>query len=210
MLTSAATATELANDYDRWGDADSEDMTIEVRRCASGRLVCVSCFEQLNILHAGLARLVTSCFIRTSAKRPRAARIHQLWGRRLRQRRQLPRRRLRHVDVQETTSAAHAATAFSSGQTWSDAGLQQHPVCTAKPFAALTRRQKRFETALDCLRGLGVPIVGQGERASHVLCCCDEWQLHQGQQREQEVPVVIDALQFSLHPPYKLYQTLLP
>ena len=87
---------------------------------------------------------------------------------------------------------------------------KQHPVCTATPFAALTRRQKRFETALDCLRGLGVPIVGQGERASHVLCCCDEWQLHQGQQREQEVPVVIDALQFSLHPPYKLYQTLLP
>ncbi len=55
-----------------------------------------------------------------------------------------------------------------------------------------------------------MPIIGPGERASHVLCCSDEWQLHQGQQHQQEVPVVIDALQFSLDPPYKLYQTLLP
>lgn len=80
------------------------------------------------------------------------------------------------------------------------------------PFAALTPWQKRFDTALDCLRGLGVPIVGPGESASHVLCCSDEWQLHQGQQHQQEAPntVVIDALQFSLDPPYKLYQTLLP
>jgi hypothetical protein len=31
LLTSAATAAELAKDYDQWGDPDSEDVDMEVR-----------------------------------------------------------------------------------------------------------------------------------------------------------------------------------
>ena len=81
---------------------------------------------------------------------------------------------------------------------------------TATPFAGLTRKQMRFDTSLDCLRGLGVPITSTRDTASHVLCCSDEWQRHQGQHHHQQAQVIIDALHFSLDPPYKLYQTLLP
>lgn len=71
--------------------------------------------------------------------------------------------------------------------------------------------QKRFDTALECLLGLGVPLAaGPPHVASHVLCCGDEWQKRDDALCSQQSPIVIDAIQFSLGPPHLLYHMLLP
>ncbi len=70
-------------------------------------------------------------------------------------------------------------------------------------------KQKRFNMALECLIGLGVPIASSYRIASHVLCCSGEWQPAPSHSLQQP-PVIIDAMQFSLEPSHSLYQMLLP
>ncbi len=84
------------------------------------------------------------------------------------------------------------------------------PCRPTKHTLQLTLKQKRFDLALECLRGLGVPMAGPHDVASHVLCCADEWHKQQGLHRRQQSPLVIDAMQFSLDPPHVLLQMLLP
>ncbi len=60
LLTSAATAVELAEDYDQWGDPDNEDTSMEVRlRCLG---YCWSCRVLLTLMISklGPSRLVAS------------------------------------------------------------------------------------------------------------------------------------------------------
>jgi hypothetical protein len=78
----------------------------------------------------------------------------------------------------------------------------------ARATPAHARGQKRFDTALECLQGLGVPVTGAEHAATHVLCCADEWPPLQ--KARQCALTVIDAMQFSLDPPHALYRMLLP
>ncbi len=71
-------------------------------------------------------------------------------------------------------------------------------------------KQKRFNIALECLIGLGVPIAASDRSASHVLCCSGEWLQPAPSHSLQQPPVIIDAMHFSLQPSHSLYRMLLP
>lgn len=60
LLTSAATAVELAKDYDQWGDPDDEDITIEVCRIAilHGLVLIISTFSIMSMRLQGLRELL--------------------------------------------------------------------------------------------------------------------------------------------------------
>ena len=72
LLTSAATAVELAKDYDQWGDPDDEDITIEVCRITilHGLVFIISTF----LTRQCAFRACVSC---CSASPPRKNRANQ-------------------------------------------------------------------------------------------------------------------------------------